>query len=69
MQAARPIQETIAASLGDRPALLVLDNCEHLVGAVAELVDALLRLGPEEWRQFERLARGLSGPQQNGGRQ
>lgn len=33
------------------------------------LVDALLRLGPEEWRQFERLARGLSGPQQNGGRQ
>jgi predicted ATPase/DNA-binding SARP family transcriptional activator len=28
--------------IGDQPALLVLDNCEHLVDAIAELVIALL---------------------------
>jgi non-specific serine/threonine protein kinase len=35
--------ERLAAILGDRPFLLVLDNCEHLVDACAALADALLR--------------------------
>ncbi len=33
----------LADVIGDRPFLLVLDNCEHLVGACAELADTLLR--------------------------
>src|SRR3954470_1941780 len=32
----------LAALLGARPALLLLDNCEHLLDDVAELVDAVL---------------------------
>ena len=34
--------EALAAFLGAREALLVMDNCEHLVGACAALADALL---------------------------
>ncbi|HTN79328.1 MAG TPA: AAA family ATPase, partial [Acidimicrobiales bacterium] len=34
--------EQLAATLPDQPMLLVLDNCEHLVGPCAELADALL---------------------------
>ncbi|MFJ6985843.1 MULTISPECIES: AfsR/SARP family transcriptional regulator [unclassified Streptomyces] len=36
----------LAAALRDRPALLVLDNCEHVVDAAAELADLLLRTAP-----------------------
>ena len=38
--------ETLAEALRDRAALLVLDNCEHLVDACAALVDGLLRSAP-----------------------
>lgn len=31
---------------GDRPMLLVLDNCEHVIDAVAELADSLYRMAP-----------------------
>ena len=44
-----PAQELIAAVtdfLAARDLLLVLDNCEHLVAATAELTDALLRAAP-----------------------
>jgi len=34
---------TIAEHIGDRPVLLVLDNCEHLAAAAADLSDRLLR--------------------------
>ena len=34
--------ETIALSIGDKKLLLVLDNCEHLIGAVATLAETLL---------------------------
>ena len=33
--------------LGDREAILVLDNCEHLIAGVAELADRLLGRLPE----------------------
>ncbi|MFC9969521.1 BTAD domain-containing putative transcriptional regulator [Spirillospora sp. NPDC127200] len=36
----------LAAALRDRRPLLVLDNCEHVVGPVADLVDLLLRAVP-----------------------
>ncbi|HKX19651.1 MAG TPA: AAA family ATPase [bacterium] len=38
--------ETLKNSLRNRSALLVLDNCEHLVGACAELADNLLKACP-----------------------
>ena len=39
---AEPIADTLAEVLRDRQVLLVLDNCEHLIGAAAGLVDKLL---------------------------
>ena len=37
---------TVAGRLGDDRALLVLDNCEHLVDACAELIEAILQRCP-----------------------
>ena len=45
-QAGRPAVASLAEAIGSRHLLLVLDNCEHLVQACAELVDSLLRLCP-----------------------
>jgi predicted ATPase/DNA-binding CsgD family transcriptional regulator len=39
------VVEAIAAAIGARHLLLVLDNCEHLIDAAAELCEALLRAG------------------------
>ncbi|XVQ15431.1 BTAD domain-containing putative transcriptional regulator [Spirillospora sp. CA-255316] len=36
----------VVEELADRRALLVLDNCEHVIEPVAKLVDGLLRSGP-----------------------
>jgi predicted ATPase/DNA-binding CsgD family transcriptional regulator len=38
----RALPETLAAHLADRRCLIVLDNCEHLMDAVAGLVEGLL---------------------------
>ena len=40
---ARPPLEAIAQTIGSRSLLMVLDNCEHMLHAVAELVEALHR--------------------------
>ncbi|GAD82352.1 protein kinase [Nocardia asteroides NBRC 15531] len=45
-RAALPLPELLTDYLGDRNLLLVLDNCEHLVAAVAEFAAALLRACP-----------------------
>ena len=45
-QSDRPITQVVADVIGHRETLAVLDNCEHLVGAVAELVEALLQGAP-----------------------
>ena len=37
-----PIADTLADVLGEKQLLLVMDNCEHVVGAAAGLVDFLL---------------------------
>jgi predicted ATPase/DNA-binding XRE family transcriptional regulator len=42
-----PLRQTLVDALRDRRLLLVLDNCEHLVQACAELVESLLRTCPE----------------------
>ncbi|NHU44292.1 protein kinase [Rhodococcus sp. A14] len=43
---ARPLREVLVEFLVPREVLLVLDNCEHVVDAVAELAEALLRVCP-----------------------
>jgi non-specific serine/threonine protein kinase len=43
----RPLQEALLDHLKERRLLLVLDNCEHLVAACAELATALLRACPQ----------------------
>ena len=42
----RSLQETLAAYLRARTLLLILDNCEHMIDAVAQWVDLLLRNCP-----------------------
>lgn len=43
----RPLLETLTAYLKTKAFLLVLDNCEHLVGAVAVVAQAVLGGGPQ----------------------
>ena len=42
----RVTAERIAAAIGSQPMVLVLDNCEHVVGAAAVLVETLLHHTP-----------------------
>jgi non-specific serine/threonine protein kinase len=42
----QPLSETLRAYIAPKSLLLVLDNCEHLVGACALLADTLLRTCP-----------------------
>jgi predicted ATPase/DNA-binding CsgD family transcriptional regulator len=43
----RPMLTTLVDAVGDRCLLLVLDNAEHVLGAAAELADALMRSCPQ----------------------
>lgn len=45
-EAGRPVAEALAKYARDRRLLIILDNCEHLVLACAELAKALLKAGP-----------------------
>jgi predicted ATPase/class 3 adenylate cyclase len=42
----RPLLETLTEHLRTRHLILILDNCEHLVTAVADLVESLLAAAP-----------------------
>ena len=42
-QRGRPLAQTLADSLKDKRALILLDNCEHVLNASAAIADALLR--------------------------
>jgi predicted ATPase len=44
--AGRPVLEALMKYVSDRTLLLILDNCEHLLHACAELATQLLRSGP-----------------------
>jgi non-specific serine/threonine protein kinase len=46
-RAGRTVTETLSDALGPKRALLVLDNCEHLLTAAAELIGALLQTCPQ----------------------
>ncbi len=39
----RPVLGTLVTAVGGRSLLVLLDNCEHVIGACAKLADALLR--------------------------
>lgn len=45
-QAATKLPQVLASYLQDKHLLLVVDNCEHLLGAAAELVAGMLRTSP-----------------------
>ena len=45
-QSGRPISQVVAEVVGHHETLAVLDNCEHLVDAVAEVVEELLQGAP-----------------------
>jgi predicted ATPase/DNA-binding CsgD family transcriptional regulator len=45
-QPGRPVADTVAEAVGRRSLLVLLDNCEHVIGACAKLADALLRHCP-----------------------
>jgi predicted ATPase/DNA-binding winged helix-turn-helix (wHTH) protein len=38
--------EVVARAIGDKPILLVLDNCEHVIDAAARIVETILHLCP-----------------------
>lgn len=42
----RPIQEALLDYVRNRHILLILDNCEHLITACAQLADAMLAIAP-----------------------
>jgi predicted ATPase/DNA-binding CsgD family transcriptional regulator len=41
--AGRPLLDTVVEAVGGQSLLVLLDNCEHVIGACAKLTDALLR--------------------------
>jgi predicted ATPase len=41
-QPGKTVSESVAAALEGRVRLLVIDNCEHVLGAAADLIDAIL---------------------------
>src|SRR3984885_4118771 len=47
LEPGHPVLDTLVAAVGGRSLLVVLDNCEHLIGACAKVADALLRGCPE----------------------
>ncbi|MEU1548388.1 protein kinase [Nocardia sp. NPDC005745] len=48
-QPARQLDDVVAEFLASRHVLLVLDNCEQVVDAVAALAEMLLRICPQLW--------------------
>jgi len=43
----KPLTHTLCAHLKSRKALLIFDNCEHIVSACASLANAILRAAPD----------------------
>jgi len=46
-QPGRPALDTLADALGPQDVLIVLDNCEHLIGACAKAAETILRRCPK----------------------
>ena len=65
----RPVLEAVVAAVGGRSLLVLLDNCEHVIGACAKVADALTpsRPGPPAAARRDG-RRGLRGRIRRGGR-
>jgi predicted ATPase len=62
MEVGRDVRELLADHLGATKALVVLDNCEHLVDGVARLLDRLIENAPSaDFLTTSREALGLAG--------
>ena len=46
-QPGRPLPKVLVEALGEQDLLVVMDNCEHVIGAAAELAEALHRSCPQ----------------------
>ena len=57
----QPLSDTLVDALGEKGLLLVLDNCEHLVEAAAQLGDALLDSCPRQGACHQPGASGIQG--------
>ena len=63
-EAGEPLSDSVARHLASRDALLVMDNCEHLVASAAALAELALRAGPAvRVLATSRQALGLTGEQ------
>ena len=63
-QAGQPMQQTLSDSLKSKSLLLLLDNCEHLLSACAQLTASLLRSCPQvKVLATSREALGIGGEQ------
>lgn len=61
-QPGRPVLDALIDYLRSRTLLLILDNCEHLIGACAQLAETLLRTSPNlKILASSREALGISG--------
>jgi predicted ATPase/DNA-binding XRE family transcriptional regulator len=61
----RPLIETLCACLHSKHLLLVLDNCEHLIGECAQVTDRLLQACPQlRVLATSREALGIEGEEQ-----
>ncbi|HTT52089.1 MAG TPA: DUF4062 domain-containing protein [Streptosporangiaceae bacterium] len=45
-EAGRSVTDVLAEAIGERSLLILLDNCEHVIGTCAKVADALLRACP-----------------------
>jgi predicted ATPase/class 3 adenylate cyclase/DNA-binding CsgD family transcriptional regulator len=45
----RPMVDTLVDAVGDRHLMVILDNAEHVLGAAAKLVDAMMRSCPRAY--------------------
>ena len=61
-QPGRPLLAAVSKVIGDRSMLLILDNCEHVLGACADLARSLLNACPElRFLATSREALGITG--------
>jgi len=43
----KSVAEAVAGALNHKTALLIVDNCEHVIGAAAAIIDSILRRAPD----------------------